>query len=83
LHHLAFVAPSRAAVEESARWLRERGACIESGPADYDYAPRYFAVFFRDPDGLKLEIVHRPRERDLAATVRELSDRLAQLERRS
>jgi glyoxylase I family protein len=59
LHHLALVAPSRAVVDERAGWLRERGATIESGPAEYDYSPDYYAVFFYDPDGIKLEIVHR------------------------
>lgn len=61
IHHLAFVADSRAAVDERAGWLRERGAEIESEPAEYDYTPGYYAVFFYDPDGIKLEIVHRPR----------------------
>ena len=36
------------------------GAEIESGPAEYDYTPGYYAVFFYDPDGIKLEIVHPP-----------------------
>jgi catechol 2,3-dioxygenase-like lactoylglutathione lyase family enzyme len=60
LHHVAFAAASRAVVEERARWLADSGATIESGPADYDYLPGYYAVFFYDPDGLKLEIVHCP-----------------------
>ena len=60
IHHLAFVAPSREAVDERARWVRDRGAEIESEPAEYDYSPGYYAVFFYDPDGIKLEIVHRP-----------------------
>ena len=60
LHHLAFEASSRAVVDERADWLRERGAEIESGPEEYGYLPGYYAVFFYDPDGLKLEIVHIP-----------------------
>jgi len=60
IHHLCFGAPSREAVDERAAWLRERGATIESGPAEYDYMPGYYAVFFHDPDGLKLEIKHVP-----------------------
>jgi glyoxylase I family protein len=59
LHHLAFRAPSRDAVDACARRLGELGALIESGPREYDYAPGYYAVFFYDPDGLKLEVVHR------------------------
>ena len=60
LHHLAFEAPSRYAVDERADWLRSRGVKIESGPEEYSYAPGYYAVFFYDPDGIKLEIVHVP-----------------------
>ena len=47
-------------VDERAEWLRNRGARIESGPAEYDYTPGYYAVFFYDPDGIKLELLHRP-----------------------
>jgi glyoxylase I family protein len=60
LHHLAFEAGSRATVIERTDWLRAQGAEIESGPEEYGYMPGYFAVFFYDPDGLKLEIVHVP-----------------------
>jgi glyoxylase I family protein len=60
IHHLAFVARSREQVDERADWLRERGTVIESGPEEYRYTPGYYAVFFFDPDGIKLEIVHRP-----------------------
>jgi catechol 2,3-dioxygenase-like lactoylglutathione lyase family enzyme len=59
LHHLAIEAPSRAAVDERAEWLRDK-AEIESGPEEYAYIPGYYAVFFYDPDGMKLEIVHVP-----------------------
>ena len=60
LHHLAFEAFSRAVVDERADWLRAQGAEIESGPEEYHYIPGYYAVFFYDPDGIKLEIVHIP-----------------------
>jgi glyoxylase I family protein len=60
LHHLALEAYSRAVVDERAEWLREQGAEIESGPEEYHYIPGYYAVFFYDPDGIKLEIVHVP-----------------------
>ena len=59
IHHLCFGAPDRETVNERAAWLRERGAQIESEPAEYHYTPDYYAVFFYDPDGIKLEIVHR------------------------
>jgi glyoxylase I family protein len=60
LHHLAFEVPSRGAVDERADWLRAAGAEIESEPQEYTYLPGYYAVFFYDPDGLKLEILHVP-----------------------
>ncbi len=80
IHHIAFSSPDRATVDERARWLGEQGAEIESGPEERDYTPGYYAVFFHDPDGIKLEIVHSHDERDLAARVRELEERLARLE---
>jgi len=80
LHHLAFSASSRAAVDERTAWLREQGAQIESGPREYDYTPGYYAVFFYDPDAIKLELVHRPREADLADEIRRLTARLERLE---
>jgi glyoxylase I family protein len=60
LHHLALEAHSRSQVDERADWLRERGAELESEPQEYGYIPGYYAVFFYDPDGIKLEIVHVP-----------------------
>ncbi len=80
IHHIAFAASSRARVDERAWWLRQQGAEIESGPREYDYTPGYYAVFLHDPDGLKLEIVHRPDERDLMHRVQELEARLERLE---
>jgi glyoxylase I family protein len=60
LHHLAFEAPSRSEVDERAAWLRTQEVEVESEPQEYTYGPGYYAVFFYDPDGLKLEIVHVP-----------------------
>jgi glyoxylase I family protein len=80
LHHLAFAVRSRAVVDERAAWLNERGATIESGPREYDYTPGYYAVFFYDPDGIKLEILHRPVERDLVRAIEGLAARVSRLE---
>ena len=60
LHHLAFEAPTRVAVDERAAWLRTQDVELESEPQEYTYSPGYYAVFFYDPDSLKLEIVHMP-----------------------
>jgi catechol 2,3-dioxygenase-like lactoylglutathione lyase family enzyme len=60
VHHVCFDVPSRALVDERARWLADEGVMIESAPREYDYTPGYYAVFFYDPDGVKLELLHRP-----------------------
>ena len=60
LHHLAFEAVTRSDVDDRAAWLRTQDVEIESDPQEYAYVPGYYAVFFYDPDGLKLEIVYLP-----------------------
>jgi glyoxylase I family protein len=60
LHHLAFQAPSREAVDDRLRWARAEGVEIENDPKEYGYESRYYAGFFRDADGIKLEVVHVP-----------------------
>jgi catechol 2,3-dioxygenase-like lactoylglutathione lyase family enzyme len=62
IHHIAFSATSREQVDERGEWLRAGGHSIESEPREYDYVPGYYAVFFHDPDGIKLELVHKPSE---------------------
>jgi len=78
IHHIAFAASSRALVDELASRARQQAAEIESGPQEYGYTPGYYAVFLHDPDGLKLEILHRPGERDLMRRVQQLEARLEQ-----
>jgi catechol 2,3-dioxygenase-like lactoylglutathione lyase family enzyme/diadenosine tetraphosphate (Ap4A) HIT family hydrolase len=61
LHHLAFAAPSREAVTKLHTALQLSNEVVLDVPAEYPhYAPRYFAVFFADPDGVKLEYVYSP-----------------------
>ncbi len=61
LHHLAWTADSRADVDALHALLQRIGAVILDAPADYpQYGAGYYAVFFADPDGLKLEYVHKP-----------------------
>lgn len=82
LHHVAFAAGSRAVVHEVGAWAAANGGKIESGPEEYAYTPGYYAVFLHDPDGIKLEVVHRPSERDLVTAVQQLTARIAELESR-
>ena len=60
LHHFAWNADSRDRVDGLHALLRDIGATVLDPPAEYDYEPGYYAVFFLDPDGLKLEFVHVP-----------------------
>jgi len=60
LHHLAFEAESREAVDERLAWARAQGLEIENEPQEWPYVPGYYAGFFHDPDGIKLEVVHVP-----------------------
>ena len=60
IHHVAFNAGSRRAVDRAGRWAQKRGVEIESGPKEYAYSPGYYAVFLYDPDGIMVEIMTRP-----------------------
>ena len=62
LHHLAFKARERADVDALHRLLVEAGLPVLDPPAEYpEYGERYYAVFFADPDGVKLEVVYEAR----------------------
>jgi catechol 2,3-dioxygenase-like lactoylglutathione lyase family enzyme len=60
LHHLAFAAETRAEVDAYYQFLLTNKVAILDAPAEYDYEPGYYAVFFADPDGMKLELAHTP-----------------------
>lgn len=61
LHHLALRAKSRADVDALYRKLKKFGAEILDSPAEYpDYGKGYYALFFADADGFKLEYVYTP-----------------------
>jgi len=61
LHHLAWHAASRDDVDRLHALLMRLGARILDAPAEYPaYGAGYYALFFADPDGLKLEFVHWP-----------------------
>jgi catechol 2,3-dioxygenase-like lactoylglutathione lyase family enzyme len=59
LHHLAFRASSRTEVDGLHRELVKIGALIVSPPREYpEYVPPgYYALFFKDLEGIKYEIV--------------------------
>ncbi|KAF9310428.1 hypothetical protein BG003_008563 [Podila horticola] len=74
VHHLAFNLDNRAQVDEAFAKITKFYADNEGvdlgkildAPAEYSYMPGYYAVFFTDPDGIKLELVHTPAEAYLA-----------------
>lgn len=61
LCEVAFRAESREHVDTLARDVVAFGGTILDAPRQYpEYVPGYYAVFFADPDGIKLELVHLP-----------------------
>ena len=56
LHHYSFEADTRAEVDALHALLKAHDVKILDAPADYAYTKGYYAVFFSDPDGLKLEL---------------------------
>lgn len=61
LHHFAWRAESRADVDTLHALLMGEGVTILDPPASYpEYSGDYYAVFFEDPDGIKLELVYAP-----------------------
>lgn len=61
LHHLAFRAFTRADVDRFHEYLIAQTVEILDPPREYPaYGAGYYALFFSDPDGIKLELVHHP-----------------------
>lgn len=58
-NRIAFWAQDAAEVDRIAALLEPAGACEISGPKAMPYGPDYYAVFFADPCGNRLEIYHR------------------------
>lgn len=58
LHHLAFRADSRDEVDDIYLRLKSIGAPIVSEPRLFpEHGPDYYAVFFKDLEGIKYEVV--------------------------
>ena len=67
LHHVAWGVDSREEVDRMYEVVQRIGAKVLDAPADYpqyNNGGGYYAVFFADPDGLKLECVYTPRPSD-------------------
>lgn len=64
LNHIAFWAPSRSFVDRfyEQYLVPHRVRVLYGGPRDYpEYSKGYYAVYFEDPDKVKLELVTEPR----------------------
>lgn len=57
LHHLCFQVRDAAAVDEAHRRLVALGVDATPPQLYPEYRPDYYATFFRDPDGVRLEVV--------------------------
>ncbi len=58
LHHVAFAASSREDVDALFQALKSSGAEILSGPEEQPGMPGYYAMYFLDPNGIKIEYLH-------------------------
>lgn len=75
LNHLAFMVSTREEVDRFHRdfLLKRRVPVLYGGPKEHpEYHKGYYAVYFEDPDRIKLEVTHiplRPRTRRAAGVI--------------
>jgi catechol 2,3-dioxygenase-like lactoylglutathione lyase family enzyme len=58
LHHLCFRVVDEAAVDRAGDELRAAGLEVAEPRYYPEYGPDYYAIFFEDPDGLRLEVMN-------------------------
>jgi catechol 2,3-dioxygenase-like lactoylglutathione lyase family enzyme len=59
-HHYAFELGRRQDVDDLGEFLKKKKVTIVDPPGEY-YEGGYYAVYFLDPDGMKLEAMYFPR----------------------
>ena len=65
IHHLDLVVSN---VDRCWAWVLTQNVDVESAPKEFPhYVEGYYAAFFYDPDGIKLEVVHKPTRADTTA----------------
>jgi catechol 2,3-dioxygenase-like lactoylglutathione lyase family enzyme len=64
LHHVCLQVRSRAEVDAAHEALRALGVDASAPRLYPEYNPDYYATFFSDPDGIRLELVARKAKRD-------------------
>jgi catechol 2,3-dioxygenase-like lactoylglutathione lyase family enzyme len=60
IDHLCFRARRREDVDALYSFLQEIGADMVRAPQDGPWAPGYYSLSFRDPEGIRLELNHVP-----------------------
>ena len=63
LHHFCFRVENIAAVDAVAKRFAAAGIACSVPEHYYEYAPDYYALFFNDPDGIRLEVSNYREER--------------------
>ncbi|WP_349568805.1 VOC family protein [Azotobacter salinestris] len=63
LHHFCLRVDSVSEVVEIAESLRRLGIAASEAALHAEYAPDYWATFFSDPDGIRLEVTNYRQER--------------------
>ena len=60
IDHICFRARTREDVDELYPFLQDLGADVVRAPEEGPWAPGYYSVSFRDPEGIRLEVNHVP-----------------------
>jgi glyoxylase I family protein len=74
LNHFCFQVAKAEDVDLAAQGLRALNISVTKPCCHPEYAPDYYAIYFTDPDGIRLEIVNRIHLRDI------IRDRWSELE---
>lgn len=61
IHHIAFQVDERAIVDQVFAAIKQMDVTVLDEPKEYpNYSDGYYALYFLDPDGVKIEIAHIP-----------------------
>ena len=77
LHHVCLRVADRTQVDAAVIALRALGIAVSEPRLYPEYAPDYYATFFSDPDGIRLELVAH---RHMRSLIRDNWDRLTEFE---
>jgi catechol 2,3-dioxygenase-like lactoylglutathione lyase family enzyme len=82
-HHYAFELASRNDVDALGAFLQDNGMNVVDPPGEY-YGQNYYAVYFTDPDGMKLEgMIWAPPQRRRRASPNKAAKKTAKKTKRA